>query len=426
MFDFIFKKLGNVFSLLYLVNLNSHNLENITKIKKIQNKKIKKLMKHAYTIPFYRKKFDEVGLTPNDFNCAEDLMKFPVLTKQEIREWILPTVQQNPDKYKFWSKVTTSGSSGTPLTLYVSPIENAMLTANWLRIGMCNGYNPLTDKTMALKDPKLIKERKGKDSIIQKFGIASRHCVSFLSDGKTIYDSWMEKKPDYVYIQKSKLVQMLMYVDSTKAPLHIPKSCAVIGEGIDKNSKALLDKYLGDVIWSSYGAMETGACTFTKKGSTDKHLITNDTHIINLKNNGDMLVTNLFFKNFPIINYDINDKAQLVQANDFRYICNIKGKANDNLTFKDGSVVGYQSFYSIMESRTDILQFRIIQKSYEEILIQLVKKPELNIDTAKTEAEILSEISDIIQDKNISYTFQWLKELEADKNGKRRFIVSEI
>lgn len=430
MFYVLLKKTQNIFILFYLLKLRSHNLNDEDKIKKIQNKKVKKIMKTAYKIPLYRKKFDEVGLTPKDFNVAEDLLKFPVLTKAEIREWILPTIKKNPKKYKNWTEVTTSGSTGTPLSIYVSPKENAMLAANWLRIGMCNGYNLFCDKTLALKDPEIIKRRNGKDSIIQKIGIAKRNCISFLSDGQSILEYWNKVKPDYVYIHRSKLVQTLLYAKKNGIALHKPKLCAVIGEGIDANSRDLIFEYLGDVLFSSYGTMETGACTFTKKGTIDKHIVTRDTHVINIHQKdsdgfGKMVITNLFFKGFPIINYDINDGAKYIVEDNHIYLCNISGRMNDMLYFSDGSTVDYHSFYSVMERRKDIFQFRIIQESYEKIIIQLVKNGGNEVDKVSVEKEILCDIEKIIPGK-ICYKFEWLNEIEPDANGKRRFIISKL
>ena len=78
----IAKKLTNVSTLYYLFVLEKHFPDDRKKIKQKQNKNVHKLMKRAYEIPFYRKRFDACHLTPDDFHCSEDLQKFPVLTKQ--------------------------------------------------------------------------------------------------------------------------------------------------------------------------------------------------------------------------------------------------------------------------------------------------------------------------------------------------------
>lgn len=132
----------NALSFIHLFILNSHDLCD-RKIYKLQNKKLKKLMKRAYQIPLYRKKFEEAGLRPEDITCREDLAAFPVLTKQEIKDWLTPMLSEVSGKYHVFS---TSGSTGTPLKVFVSPKENSYLTANWLRMAMKQGINPFFKK----------------------------------------------------------------------------------------------------------------------------------------------------------------------------------------------------------------------------------------------------------------------------------------
>jgi phenylacetate-CoA ligase len=38
------------------------------------------------TVPFYRKRFEEAGITPNDINSLEDLQHIPFTTKQDLRD----------------------------------------------------------------------------------------------------------------------------------------------------------------------------------------------------------------------------------------------------------------------------------------------------------------------------------------------------
>ena len=434
MLDRIKRKLVTFITGYYLLILLRHKLTNKKKIKKIQNRKIKRLMKHAYNIPFYKEKFDKAGMKPEDFCCAEDLAQFPKLTKDELRQWVQDMVNKNPKKYKDWYKVTTSGSSGTPLETYVSPRENAILAANWIRILMNNGYNPLNHKVLALKKPELIKERKGKDSFVQKFGIARRKCIPHTIDGYEILNEVNTYKPDLLHIHRSKCIQMLMYAEKNNIEVYTPKLVVIIGEGIDKNSKPLIMKYFGKVLFSSYGTMETGACTFTRKGDIEKHIITLDTHVINIitdetesKDTGKMLITNLFLYGFPIINYDIGDRASIKIDDNIPYLFNIKGRINDMLKFRNGYTVDYHAFYIIMERMIEVLQFRIVQEDYEHIKILLVMNKKLNkLSEADIENKILSQITNLIPVEGIIYKFEWCDELKPDPNGKRRFIISKV
>lgn len=56
-------------------------------IKVMQNKKLRKQMQYVYdNSPFYRKKFQEAGLKPEQLRTVDDLVSMPFTTKDELRE----------------------------------------------------------------------------------------------------------------------------------------------------------------------------------------------------------------------------------------------------------------------------------------------------------------------------------------------------
>ena len=115
---------------------------NPAKVKAVQDRKVRELMKIAYGIPFYRERFEATGTTPEDYTCAEDLYKFPVLTKEELRDWSNLELDEYPEKYKDWHISPTSGSTGVPLRTPFSPKENAWNKANFMRSIMLAGFKP--------------------------------------------------------------------------------------------------------------------------------------------------------------------------------------------------------------------------------------------------------------------------------------------
>jgi phenylacetate-CoA ligase len=52
----------------------------------LQTARLKQTLRHAYdNVPAYRTKFDQAGVTPDDFMRLEDIAKFPFTTKQDLR-----------------------------------------------------------------------------------------------------------------------------------------------------------------------------------------------------------------------------------------------------------------------------------------------------------------------------------------------------
>ena len=63
-------------------------LETLTRpeIEKLQLERLKKTVRHCMNSPFYKKRFEENGLTPEDIQSLDDLRKIPFTTKQDLRD----------------------------------------------------------------------------------------------------------------------------------------------------------------------------------------------------------------------------------------------------------------------------------------------------------------------------------------------------
>ena len=52
-----------------------------------QNERLVRQVRHVWdNVPYYRKKMEEKGVTPEEIQSVEDLHKLPFLTKDDLRE----------------------------------------------------------------------------------------------------------------------------------------------------------------------------------------------------------------------------------------------------------------------------------------------------------------------------------------------------
>jgi phenylacetate-CoA ligase len=59
----------------------------VDELRHLQLERLKSTVRHAYdSVPHYRKKFEAHGVGPHDLKRLEDLAKFPLTTKQDLRE----------------------------------------------------------------------------------------------------------------------------------------------------------------------------------------------------------------------------------------------------------------------------------------------------------------------------------------------------
>ena len=251
------KKLMNVFTFWYLLRLDKTMSANPQKAKKQQNRNVHKLMKSAYEIPFYRKRFDENHLTPDDFHCSEDLAKFPVLTKDELRVWMKELYDTHPEERDSWDATSTSGSTGIPLRLYQSQREHACANASWIRILMSFGYNPFFGKMVSFESS-YRSEKKSRDSFIQRFGILQRRILSekrCIGDGTAeVIKELNDYAPDLICLRKNCIVRIALYAQQHNLQIKKPKWYIPVSEMVDDVTRNILEKTFGSGLVDAYGS----------------------------------------------------------------------------------------------------------------------------------------------------------------------------
>jgi len=56
-------------------------------LRAVQSARLAEMVRHCYAnVPFYKQKFDELGLLPGDIRSIDDLTKLPFTTKQDLRD----------------------------------------------------------------------------------------------------------------------------------------------------------------------------------------------------------------------------------------------------------------------------------------------------------------------------------------------------
>lgn len=433
------KKMEKALMLQILARLDKKppcRVQELRAAKEKQNKRIHELMVRAYDIPFYRRRFEQSGTTPADYNCAEDLYKFPILTKEELRDWTDEELVSNGEKYKDWHVNPTSGSTGIPLRTLFSPRENAAVHANWLRVLMMAGFVPVVHKNLH-RPNSLHTATGGKKSLVQK--VVDLRWKEMSDSIKTRVPSEQlvkeinDYKPDFLYTHKNILVRIAKYAKENNIPLWKPKLYSPISEMLDSQSERLLKEMFGLGLLNAYGMSEVGSVAVCLPGAKE-FFINNDTHVMNVydddgnpADSGMAVVTPLFKRDMPIINYATRDRVVSYQKEGIRFITSLLGRMNDVIRHKDGSVTEWGNIELVVNYSTnlDIVQSRFIQESYDLIHIQLVKDPASKLTNEEIEQRYTEKFAPVLNNE-FRFEYEWLDEIPADPNGKLRMIVCKV
>ena len=428
MLEKIQQKLINPMLLLDLLKMKHKIPSDFTEVKKIQNRRVRKLARKAYEIPFYRKRFDEAGLTPSDICCAEDLTKIPLLTKEELRAWMKEEAE-NP-KYKYWYHDTTSGSSGVPLMVLVSPKEKAYNMANWFRVLLTAGYNPFFGKTMSRMSAHSVTGEH--QAFFQKMGILRRGFLNQYAPESDMVKQVNEYKPDLLYMNKTELMRLCLYCKQNNAKIHQPKFFCPTGEKIDDAARALFKEILGPNIIDSYGTAETGAC-MVKLGEATEYTVHNDSFVVNIYDDNDkpadegkIVVTPLYKTDLPLINYVVGDKVSSEVRDGVRFVSAVQGRMNDAFKYETGEVTTFFEIAPIIAHCEDVLQIRFIQEDYHNITVQCVHSDDAS---ARSTDQIEKDLAEALNQRfkhPFTIKFEWMRVIPPEENGKLRMIVSKI
>ena len=201
------KKVMNAYMLAELAKMSKKIPQTPREVEKelrTRDRRVQALMKRAFEIPFYKRRFRQAGVMPEDIRTGEDLAKLPLLTKDDLREWMGKEIGKK--KYDGWIVDTTSGSTGKPLSILFSPREKAYMNANWIRVMMRCGYDPFTGKTMSRINAH-DENPGGRDSIVQKLHILRREFVDQYAPEEDVIDAINAAKPDWLYMNKTELMR---------------------------------------------------------------------------------------------------------------------------------------------------------------------------------------------------------------------------
>lgn len=180
-----------------LLDLKKNLRRSKTELEELQFKKLKATIDYAYRIvPFYRKKFTDADIRPEDISKKEDMVKIPLTTKKEINDNFPQNMLASGYDVGSLYSSRTSGSTGEPITILFD--KNAWIVLKYLvkmRARLSCGMK-LTDKIATIESESVekIKEeeqmrliskiivRRNKFSVFENVERQARKIVSFKPD----------------------------------------------------------------------------------------------------------------------------------------------------------------------------------------------------------------------------------------------------
>ncbi len=442
---------------LFLLKILKSYLFDINRLWRLDNQELKKyqdtcfrnIVAYAYTVPLYHDKYKTAAIHPNDIKGVGDIEKLPIISKEDIKQYYPDGIISTKTRKDKLIEVSTSGTTGKSLSIYVDMFDIVMGLFGYLRTLREYDINWRKDRIAIIGD---FASHTAESGYINR-GLQPQKNFNFLfkniqwldtnDDPKKVIAELNSFQPDFIGGYVGMLGHLALLKEQGLGEKISPKYIASTGGVLDKFLKETIEKTFDASLFEVYGTTETGPIAFEcKQGSY--HIMSDllfleflrDGKPVSQGEAGKLVVTKLFGKGTPIIRYDaIND---IVESSFEPCTCPmsgdiikmIYGRDDLSLLLSGGRVLLPSSFAEIYSKilyqlkTTKLKDTRIIQHSETKIEIQVVLDPKQKNTKPSTE-EIFSMLKKGFREKVGSNVVIEVKEVDKLGDHERR-IISKV
>lgn len=384
--------------------LNNYNEAFISLIKNVYKKS-----------SFYKNLYNSLGINISDIKSISDINKLPVINRSSIKD--------NADRIYFGNKFfkikgQTSGTSGSPITVYRTPssinIENAYIRHYREIFGFKFKERLVSIRGMLGKNVPYYYNRLNNILYISGPSINNKSIQFYYELIRDFNPTAIEAFPSYIY---------KFYYELNKKKLFLKfKNIFTSSEMLYSFQRDKIEKYFNSVIHDWYGNVERSICLVQNKNMQYYPL---PLYSINEFKTNSIITTSLINNNFPLIRYEVEDRIT-VRSSDFYEniihpeVIQIEGRSGDTIELLDGSIVGCidHAFKGIDNLILAQVYQSISNKSLEIKLV--VNKSFNHLNESKLRANLVRMIGNDIQ---IRFSLCDENDLILNKNRKYQLII---
>lgn len=220
------------------------------RLRRVQETQLRKLLVHAYrNVPLYQALYDEAGFRPEQFRSLDDLSKIPMLDTQRLKAARPEEVVARGSDPRQCTTVDTSGSTGTPLRIYLGPCDRRWQRAVAWRILFEHGFR-WTDRTLE------IRMTLGPRFFVQQLGIAPKEWVSILDPPESWVRRLVEIRPQVIVAGAGTLHALAEAVVTLGLTPARPRIVISDSETLSPLTRRLVHRVLGTAPIDVFGLVE--------------------------------------------------------------------------------------------------------------------------------------------------------------------------
>lgn len=409
-------------------------------IRELQWQRLQALLRHAYAeCPFYRRRFEDAGLTPDDVCGLEDLRALPILEKRNIQEQSKEMVARSWPRTDLIAN-QTGGSTGAPVSFYLSKARKCSRAAATLRHNRWAGWrigdraaviwgaprDRPADSWRARLRTALLREPLWLDTAnITEASLADFHTAL------------LQYRPRIIQAYARSAVLFARYLQARGLTPHRPHSIVTSAEVLEEDERRLLEDVFGCPVFNRYGCREVSVIASECAAHSGLHIMAEGLYIeIETPHGpaapgemGSILVTDLLNYAMPLIRYRIGDAGAWASGTcpcgrGLPRLERVAGRVTDFLVGCDGRLVSgvYLATY-VVAQRPSLGQVQILQRKAGAVTYRI--KPGRHFNRM-LDLEYLRMMTHRYLGAGMQMESEMVENLPAEPSGKFLFSRSSV
>ena len=392
-----------------------------------RDQQLQNMVKHCYeTVPYYRNLFHKLNIDYREIKGLDDLKVLPILDKQTIREHYDEFFSDIYDRTGLIEQ-HTSGSTGTGFSFYQNREANA---AVWAHVWRGNHNIGLRrDMWCAYFGGRSIVPPDRKNGPCYRINYPGKQIMfSIYHMNDRNFEQWVKvlnkHQPPWIQGYPSALVPFASFLEKSSRRLnYIPKVITLSSENVSWEQENFIHRIFGVYPMQNYAQSEAVA-TFRQR--LDHRILVDEdfaaVEFIPVDNSGLCRIVGTTLSNYamPFLRYDTKDLATWRLTEEGREILTLDGRDEDDILLRDGGYVRRLS--RLFQDQNHVTEAQIVQKSLELVEFHVVKSPAYS---REDEHRLEQAINGYLTDR-IGWKIVYVDHLRRNKNGKVKFIISEL
>ena len=403
----------------------------------LQWQRLQRLLEHCEReVPYYRRRWRELGITVADIRNLDDYARLPLLTKADIRQHF-DELKADSWRERLLYKAT-GGSTGDPMRFGYTRESYERRTAVMWRgydwAGSRMGRRTLFLWGGAVGEPSRLQQFKDRvynaafaRHVLNSFNMTEANMAGFA-------DAIDRYRPQVIVGYVGPLVRLAQWLIAQGRRIHAPQSIIGAAEALHEFQREIIEQAFGCPAYNTYGCREFMLIASECERREGLHV--NADHLVvelqrpahaSGEEPGEVVITDLFNYGMPFVRYLNGDVATASS-----HVCScgrglpllqrVDGRLLDAIRTPAGHLLPGEFFPHMLKDVPGLLRFQVVQRRLDRLDLSLVRGAGFDESSL---AYIRRELAKVVGD-SLELHCHYVDEIPLTPSGKWRVCISEL